>query len=995
MSNSLAIIGEDEVADTSKAGGSTHIGAILRSLSERIQGEVRLDTLYQRLYAQDASPYREQPLGVVFPKSKEDLVAVVKCANEHSIPLIPRGGGTSLAGQVVGAGLVIDTSRFMNSILHIDIEAKLVRVQPGVVREDLNRELAKFGLQFAPETSTSNRCTIGGMIANNSCGTNSIRYGNTRDHLKEVELLFADGTLEQCGEWDEGTRVRHSARSDLLGSTLRAIDSIVGDNAEVIRTGYPRAGVTRRNSGYPLDILLAHQPFAADGEPFSLARLVCGSEGTLGFITEATLKVVPIAKHRLLIAAHFARLDESLRATLLAVKHKPAAVEIIDKRTLDLAKLNVEQEKNRFFVQGDPAVIVAISCEGDDMDLVRREVKAIVDELSASGMGYAYPLIEAPKDKAVWELRKEGLGIVMGQPGDTKPETLIEDAAVAVEDLPEYVQGVVDILARYETPVMMYGHLSVGLVHFRPELNLKDPLHKEKYLRILDEVTALVKKFKGSISGEHGDGRVRSPYLREVLGDEVMELHHQLKLACDPNGIFNKGMIVDPKPVDADWRAYTGRPTPEVPTVFNWDAKMGLVRAVEKCNGVGACRKSAGSGGTMCPSYMVTLDEKDSTRGRANMFQQLFIDNVDPREAMVSKDLYDALDLCLSCKGCKRECPSSIDMARMKAEFMQAYHDRHGTPLGSYLFGYYELMCKLGALTPRIANFFMTFGLTKKMISAVMKVSLNRSLPLFAPRTFRQWFRSRGVPTTTTAERVFLYVDPFTNYTEPAVGEALVSILEKGGFVVSLLPVEDDGRTLLSKGLVRAAKRLAEKNLRRIQAALKDHPDAMIVGIEPSSLLTFRDEMPDLVDRAYREEALSIASRSLLIEEFIVRFSERYQPLWSNPESSAEVVLHGHCHQKALVGTAATESALRGAGYKVRTLATGCCGMAGSFGYEEKHYDLSMKVGELVLFPALRKESSSTKVCAPGTSCRHQIHDGVGRAAHHPAILLAQALGAA
>jgi FAD/FMN-containing dehydrogenase/Fe-S oxidoreductase len=993
LSRKIPILSERHPSSAQRTAASHHeIRKKLEEFSPLIEGSVEVSPLYRMLYAQDASIYREEPLGVAFPRHKEDLRRLILFAHEDGIPLIPRAAGTSLAGQCVGSGLVVDVGRFMNKVLEIDPAGRTARVQPGVIRDDLNRMLAEHRLFFAPETSTSSRCMLGGMLANNSCGSNSIRYGTTREHVVELELLFVDGTLERFGRWDSQSYADALRRQDVVGDGLRAIAEVISTNKSLIQDRYPRSDVVRRNSGYPLDIVACRAPFHDSDLFFSLPEFICGTEGTIAFITEAVISLEPLPAAESLACVHFHTLDESLRATLVALKHLPSAVEIIDKRTLDSARLNLEQEKNRFFLEGDPAAILAIQCDANTEAEASASLEAIIADLKAHSFGYAYPIIPRQRHAAVWDLRKEGLGIVMGQPGDVKPETSIEDTAVPVDCLPEYINEVLDILHKYQTPVMIYGHVSVGVVHLRPELNLKSPVDKEKFLKIADEVAVLVAKYRGSISGEHGDGRIRSPYLRQLLGDELMDAHEVIKKAFDPKCILNPGKIVNPKPLDADWRVRTGEPTPELTTHYNWSAKMGLIRAVEKCNGVGVCRRSAESGGTMCPSYMATLDEKDSTRGRANLFQQLFWNNKDPREAFLSEELYDALDLCLSCKGCKRDCPSNIDMARMKAEFLQAYYDVKGTPLSARLFGYYSTLARIGALTPRIANFWMTNKFTKPLVSVLMGVSRKRSMPLFAGRSFRAWFKTyRTSAGAVEGPLIWLYVDPFTEYTEPEIAQSAVRLLSAAGYRVELFPIRDDGRTLLSKGFLRDAKKLIKRNLTKIAPLFAAHPEAMIVGLEPSALLTFRDETPDLVDdKDLRAIAQELSRRSRLFEEFVQENQEQFKPLWR--KQTEQVVLHGHCHQKALVGTGCTEVALRAAGYEVETLKTGCCGMAGSFGYEEKHYDVSMKIGELVLFPALRKRASDLLIAAPGTSCRHQIKDGVQRQAYHPVQLLERAM---
>lgn len=967
----------------------------LLKMSDTLDGELRLDAMHRMLYAQDASVYQEEPLGVFFPRHKADLLSIVQLAQMFKLPIIPRAAGTSLAGQCVGNGLVVDVGRHMNQILEVNVEEKWVRVQPGVILDDLNRHLAQWNLFFGPDTSTASRCMIGGMIGNNSCGSHSILYGTTRDHVLELDAIFADGTNELIRPWTGEELDAHLLRQDALGHGLRAIHQMLTQHDALIRDAYPRLDVKRRNTGYALDELLIQAPYAQGFDEtarFDFTRFLCGSEGTIALTAEAKLNLVDAPKVKAVVCAHFDSLDASLRATVHAVDHNPAAVELMDKRILDLAKNNIEQRRNRFFIEGDPEAILAVEFYGQTKQEVEDAMDALIADFQQNQLGYAYPIVRTPKDKAVWSVRKAGLGILMGVPGDVKPVTVVEDTAVAVDVLPDYIRDFSELMASYDTQCVYYAHASVGELHLRPELNIKDPGDVEKFLGIAHDVTDLVKKYGGSISGEHGDGRLRAPMLEQFYGKQVADFHVALKDAFDPHHLLNPNKIVNALPMDADWRFEPGEPTPVVETHYDWSADMGLIRAIEKCNGAGACRKRAEAGGTMCPSYMATLEEKDSTRGRANVFRQLVRENQDPREAMASPVLYDAMSLCLSCKGCKSECPASVDMGRMKSEFLQHYHDAHGTPMSAHLFGRYNTLSKMAMWMPRFANWVMALAVTRWLLLKVAGISKSRQLPGYASQAFTKSFKQQKKQWGDEANKppVLLYVDPFTEYTEPHIAQATVEVLRAGGYRVELLDVQDDGRTMISKGLLRQARTLARKNVQSMKRALATYPDAKIVGMEPSALLTFRDEAPDLVGDDLRDEALRIAESCLLVDEFVLYAAEQgnYDNAWRT--DLPELVLHGHCYQKALVGLTPTVKALELAGYEVEALSTGCCGMAGSFGYEDKHYELSMRIGELVLFPAVRETEAG--VVAPGTSCRHQIMDGTGREASHPAIWLKDAL---
>ena len=959
--------------------------AVVNAFAERARELqfLRVDDLHRRLYAQDASMYAVQPSAVAFPRNTQEVQALMRLCQATRQPLLPRAAGTSLAGQTVTSGVVVDLGRHMNEILELNVDDRWVRVQPGVILDDLNRYLAPHGLFFGPDTSTASRCMIGGMVGNNSCGSHSILYGNTMQHVLELEVVLTDGEAARLGPWSHEDLQQRMGRDDVLGAGLRELNRIVVGYAEEIESAYPDPQIIRRNSGYPLDDVARRAPYVDGGEPFSVARFLCGTEGTLAVTTEIKLNLVDRPKHQLVVCAHFRDLQEALRATVIAVEHDPSAVELIDDRILEQTKANLAQRENRFFLQDDPQAVLVIEFYRDTEAELEQAAQRVIDALSDASAGYAYPIVRPPDDARVWALRKAGLGLLMGVPGDTKAVSVIEDTAVKVADLPAYVAEIQDLMARHDTISVYHAHASVGELHIRPELDIKRVDEVAKMADIAEEVARIVRRYNGSLSGEHGDGRVRSPYLREFYGDVVYDLHRRIKRAFDPHGLLNPGNIVDPEPIDHALRFAPGTPVPEVDTQFDWSSDLGLVRATEKCNGAGACRKRVEAGGTMCPSYMVTGEEKDTTRGRANVFRQLLME--EPDTAMSSHVLYETMDLCLSCKGCKRECPANVDLARLKAEFQQQYWDAHGTPISALLFGYYATLSKLAAIAPALANFFMTFALTKPLFAWLVDLAPQRQMPPFAPVPFSKIPRSSSGEARRST--VWLYVDPFTEYTEPEVAQAAVEVLQACGYAVEIFPLDDDGRTLLSKGLVRAARKKVRRRLDDLAPILKSHPDRVVVGLEPSALLTLADEWPDLAAPEQTNTANDLAGRVSLLDDFLARESPKMQ--WTG---RGEVLLHGHCHQKALVGTAGTEKILRAAGYDVTTLPTGCCGMAGSFGYERKHYAISQAVGELVLFPALRDADADAIVCAPGTSCRHQIADGVGRTARHPALLLRDAL---
>ncbi len=961
--------------------------ALLAELNGQIDGEVHTDPVTRMLYATDASIYQQTPLGVVRPMHRDDCVAIVRFAAKHKLPLIPRAAGTSLAGQCVGQGLVVDISRHMTKVLEIDPKAKRVRLQPGVIRDDLNDKLKPHGLIFGPETSTSNRCMIGGMIGNNACGTHSIIWQTTREHTLEIEAVLSDGSLVRFGDLDTEELEQKKALETLEGQIYRQICQMIDDHRDQILERYPRHDVLRRNTGYALDILARSQPWEPDGPPLNISRLLCGSEGTLALVTEATLNLVELPKHKLLVCAHFETLDESMRGTVLAVSHDPAAVELMDDRILKATEGNSAQMRNRFWVEGKPEAVLVVEFYDDDPQRLDERAQALIEHYKKVGMGYAFPIVRPPDLGRVWALRKAGLGLLMGVPGDVKAVTIIEDTAVAVDDLPAYVRKMQALMERYGTQCVYYAHASVGELHLRPELNLRDEGDMEKFKGIAQDVAELVAEFGGSLSGEHGDGRLRAPYIELMVGKEVAKLLGQVKGAFDPHNLLNPHKIVDPLPLDADLRFEPGKPVPEVETWFDWSADFGLIRAAEKCNGAGACRKSPGRG-TMCPSYMATREEKDTTRGRANLFRQA-LHAADPAQGMTRKDLYGALDLCLSCKGCKSECPASVDMARMKAEFLQHYHDKHGVPLRSRMLGEFATLVGMARWTPGLASGMINTSLMKK----VMGVHPKRQVPAIARESFGSWAKRHKPLGDGKRGKVVLFNDAFVHYNDPHVGRAALEFMEAAGYEVEVTHGITSARTQISKGLLRRARKV----LTEAVEALAPHARAgrPIVGLEPSAILTFRDEAPDLVEPASREKASLVAEAAMTFEEFVVKAKGdgALEGLAWKARGPVKLKVHGHCHQKAIVGMGPLMEALSVLPEStVEAIPSGCCGMAGSFGYEKEHYELSMQIGELVLFPAVREASKEVIVAAPGTSCRHQIADGTGKKALHPAEILRQAI---
>jgi FAD/FMN-containing dehydrogenase/Fe-S oxidoreductase len=1020
-------------------------------LADRLSGDLLVDDLTRTIYSTDASEYQERPLAVALPTTEADVRELVLFAAAERIGLIPRAAGTSLAGQVVGGGIVVDAGRHLNRIVAVDVERRTVRVQPGVVRNALNQHLAPLGLFFGPETSTAAWAMIGGMVGNNSCGSNSIAYGSTRDHLIRARGFLADGSEVTFGPLSAEEFAEKVAGPDSLETRIyREIHDLLGNpaNRRLVRDSYPRPEVTRRNTGYALDALMDascfDQVFDSRGErPFNFCRLLAGSEGTLFFGLEYELSLVPLPPPGALLVVHCATVDEALRATLVVMQHRhkpngsrmPAcldsvnacvltACELIDKKILDCTKDNAEQSRNRSFVVGDPGAILVVEVKHANREAVAAKLGVIEGELRGAGLGYAYPVLVGADGDKVWELRRAGQGLVNNVPGDAKPREIVEDTAVAVEDLPAYIAEFDRLLAeKYGIECIHYAHAGAGELHLRPLFDLRTPAGLAMFRDVATDVAALVKKYRGSLSGEHGDGRLRGEFIRTMVGDECFQLLVSVKRLFDPQEIFNPGKIIDTPPMDTSLRIIPGDSEPHHDTVFRFADTGGVLRAAEKCTGVGQCRKSAAMGGTMCPSYMATRDEQHTTRARANVLRQALSSTHEAANPWVQPEIADVMDLCLSCKACKSECPSNVDMARLKAEWQQHLHDVQGVPLRSRLIAGSAAAMRWASLAPWAYNFAVSAPGVSGLLKWFMGFAAARSLPHLHRTTLTAWLRrreqkgdvrrTRGGKFSTCRirpraqqdeilsprekpvpgnGRVHLFVDEFTDTLDMPLGMKAVELLEALGYEVVVPRHVDSGRAQLSKGLVREARDLATRNVELLADVITD--DAPLVGIEPSAILGFRDEYPDLVPERLAAAAKRLASRTFLIDEFLAREAACGRiTAESFTEQPRQIKLHGHCHQKALASLAPTVQSLSlPRNFSVETIPSGCCGMAGSFGYEREHFELSLQIGELVLFPAVRGAADDVIIAAPGTSCRHQIKDGTGRTALHPVEILHAAL---
>jgi len=974
--------------------------AFIRTLKREIRGEVRFDRASRVLYSTDASIYQIEPIGVVVPRDAADVVRVVRLCADQGIPLLPRGAGTSLSGQTVGEAVIIDFSKYMNRIVSLDADRRVVRVQPGVVLDQLNAFLAPYGLEFGPDVATSNRANIGGMIGNNSAGARSVLYGKTVDHVLELDVVLSDGTETRFTpisrrEWEQLAQT-----GGREGDICRAVLDVLRTEANEIRARYPK--VLRRVSGYNLDEMLrsmeiaqgadplstypfpvpSRMPLPDPRQPWNLARLVVGSEGTLAIVTEATLHLSPRPPVRGLVLLQFDDLIAALEAVVPLLETGPSAVECLDRMILELAQGNLEAARHRRVLAGDPDTVLVVEYAGQTDHEVRERVHgtaALATKLRGCVAGT--PTLDPAEMDAIWALRKTGVALLYSMPGRRKPVGFVEDTAVVPEKLPEFVRRFRQILERHETTGSFYGHASVGCLHIRPLLDLRDPVEVDRMRQIAQEVVELVLEFEGAFSGEHGDGLARSEFNRRLFGPRLYDAFRRIKRAFDPDSLLNPGKIVDGPDMRHHLRKFASASPSPVSTEFRFHRQEGLGGAVDACMGAGACRKL--SSGTMCPSYMVTLEEMHSTRGRANLLRAALTGALN-QDGLVDERLYEALDLCLMCKGCKAECPANVDMAALKSEFLAAYYERRRRPVADYVLANLAGLNRVAQYFPGMINRLSTWSWLRVLMEWAGGVDIRRPLPKFAGQSFRRWFRSTAQQRTTRArrrdggQRVLILADCFASYFEPDVLRATVELLGAAGCHVELAPVRCCGRVELSKGFTRRFAQRARRNVLALHREIADER-TVIVGVEPSCVLTFRDEYLDLgLGRA----AEHVAAHTYLVEEWLVKLLAAQQ-LRFRP-SRHRVTVHGHCHQKALAGIDATVELLRVVPEtEVIPLGSGCCGMAGFFGYERRHYELSVTIARRDLFERLRR-SSWDIICAPGFSCRSQIRDLTEWRTMHP-----------
>ena len=946
------------------------------ALKSRVSGEVKFDPFTRVLYSTDASIYQMEPVGVVIPRNVEDVLAVIQVANETGVPVLPRAGGTSLAGQTVNHAIVTDFSKYLNQIIEVNKEEQWARVQPGIVLDDLNRQLIPYGLMYAPDPTTSSRACVGGGVGNNTCGAHSVIYGKTLDHIKELDVILSDGTQTHFQTLDARELEAKLNGVGLESDIYRGVRRLAQENVAEISARYPN--IMRRVSGYNLDQFLVD-------DNFNMTKMIVGSEGTLCVVTEVKINLVPRPTMTALSVVHFEDIFGASEAVQHILEHGPSSIEIMDNNVLERSRASANLGSNMAFVEGNPGAILVVEFYGETEAELTDKATKLKNDMERLCHGYAtVNMLDRAAQASVWAVRKQGLGLLMSMHGDAKPLPFVEDTAVDPGNMGDFVRRFDEIVRNHGTEAAYYGHASVGCLHIRPVVSLKTRDGVDKMLSIADEISDLVKDFGGSLSGEHGDGIVRGVWNEKMFGPEIYKLFQELKSTFDPDGLMNPNKIIDCPPMDQNLRYGPDYRAPSMPTKLDFSIDTDFAGAVEMCNGMGACRKLEGH---MCPSYIATRDEEHSTRGRANLLRAALSGKL-PEGTMTSKRLYEAMDLCIECKGCKAECESGVDMAKMKYEFLDQYHKANGTPLRNRVFGHINRLSAWGSRMAPFSNLMANNSIGKMMSQILLGVHPKRNPPKFVRNTFAKWFKARGTSTVQATNTVVLLNDTYMNYNYPEIGKAAVALLEAAGLRVVLSDTKCCGRPMISKGLLDDATANAVSNIDQLHAYAEQ--GIPVIGCEPSCLLTFRDEYPELVRD---EKAKKVAANSFMIDEFLIKLQEDGKLQLNLGKLEKKVLFQAHCHQKADMGTATSMAALRlASGYQVELINAGCCGMAGSFGYEKEHYDISMKIGEEALFPAIRAKDNDWEIAVMGVSCRQQVEDGTGRKARHLVEVLADAL---
>ena len=942
----------------------------LEDLRLNLSGDVLTDKVSLGIYATDASVYQIFPKAIVIPKNEQDVVTAIKIAKDYCVSILPRGGGTSLAGQTVGNSMIIDFSKYMNSVLEFNEAERWVRVQPGIVRDQLNIYLRQFGLHFAPDPATSSRANIGGMIGNNSSGTKSVLFGKTVDHVLEMNVLLPNGVQMLMKNLSKEELLEKCKSDGIEANIYDSFKEIINNNKEEIFNRFPK--VMRRVQGYNLDEFIGDQDW-------NLSKLICGSEGTLATILNAKLNLEPLPKFKSICVVHFEQLPKAIESVSHMLEHNPSAIEILDNTVIKLSKENLTTRHHTHFIEGNPAAIQIVEFYGETLEAVTQRPSAMVEQLKELGLGYAYPTFqEGQSYEDVWVIRKKGLGLMLGMKGNKKPLAFIEDAGVPIDSLPSYIEEVLQVCRDNHTEAAMYAHASVGVIHVRPILDLRLTEDIERFKNISRETFKLVKKYGGSWSGEHGDGLVRSVYLKEYFGEQVYQALIDVKKLFDPENRMNPGKIVDAQDIDQNLRYGAGYKDQKVETVFKYREDGSFKNAVHMCTGVGECRKL--TGGTMCPSFKATMDEEHSTRGRANALRMAMSGQLD-EAGLLNKEVKDTMDLCISCKACKSECPSNVDMAKLKSEVNQKHYKKYGSSLRDKLIrDSAKAASKMAGNKAGLANTFLKNNVVKSLVDIIIGFDKRRSLPQYTKQTFSVWYQKNYKTNPEKARKVILFVDTYLNYHEPNIGIAATRLLDKLGFNVLITESVCCQRPKISHGFLEDAKKKGVITAESLSKHLDG--DTKIVVCEPSCASALIDDLPDLMDDEKTGER--IKKHVTPISNFIADILNQGSKNISLESSASKILFHGHCHQKALFGTGSIKQIFdHVSNLQFEEILSGCCGMAGSFGYEKEHYTISRKIGELELLPAVRNADPATTIVASGFSCRHQIRDFAGREVKH------------
>ena len=950
----------------------------------------------RKIYATDASVYQVQPKAVAIPQSHKDIKRLIHFAYKSKTGLIPRGAGTSLAGQVVGDGIVVEIASDLSKIISLNKKEKSVWVEPGIIRDDLNKHLAHANLFFGPETSTANRALLGGMVGNNSCGLHSIVWGNVRDHLLETRAYLSDGSEIHTHPLTNEEFYKKCTLPNLEGKIYKELHRILNNDSikELIKSSFPKPNIKRRNTGYALDALIDMQPFNPEGQPFNLSALIAGSEGTLAIVHSMKLNLLDVPEKEVaLVCVHCSSLHEAMLANLVALECNPTASELVDDYILSFTVGHPQFKEDRSFIEGNPAAILMVEFRSSSIQDLYAKLEVFTNKLKEKNLSYASPALFQDDINKGWNIRKAGLGLIRNLISDDQAVNLIEDCAVDPHDLPDYVNDISALLDKHQVKAAYYAHAGAGELHIEPFLNLKSEKGIQLFRSILAETVEILKKYQGSLSGEHGDGRLRGEFIPILMGKEMYQIFKDIKYLFDPNNLLNPNKIVDTPPMDQHFRFEISKQKPENTRLFyDYGPIKSPLALAEKCSGSGDCKKTALSGGTMCPSFMATLEEKDSTRARANMLRQVLSKSSND---FSNPELNDILDLCLSCKGCQTECPSGVDISKLKAETLQQKYLESGVPFRTQLIGNFPKTQQLASKFAPLYNFIISFPISSFFIKRVMGFAWQRSLPKVHFTSLVEWF-SRYIKKQPQSQFkngfVYLFADEFTNLNDVSIGKKTILLLNELGYGIQIPKNLSSARSYISKGMLAEAKEIANKNILLLQEIINS--ESPLIGIEPSALLSFRDEFPNLVDEDLRDIANKIKPNCLLIDEFLAReikAKKIHKEQFSQEEKS--ILLHGHCHQKAIAGLSTTRICLSfPENYQVELMPTGCCGMAGSFGYESKKFDLSNKIANLVLFPKILEAKGTKTVASNGTSCRHQIKDGIEHDAFHTAEIMYDAL---